>query len=146
MKTIEAYGIRWFLVNKRGEPKGFPFKVTHRGEVVNIIGGQPPHKASSTGFVQEEDNMSRTYAHCYDLKWIMTEHYFIPELYSFIDGWMNANPPHDDGISSPPNEYDNLDEQLPACLAAYCKKYHVPTTIGDFDYIREKFCTLKELY
>jgi hypothetical protein len=61
----------WTLVY---EPNGLPvlsgeILESHQGDMYRIVGGRPPHKPSSSGFVYTVDNRE-FYPTVFDLKWV----------------------------------------------------------------------------
>ena len=137
----------WVLINEYKEVLEFPFTVKRDEEHTTIVGGRPPHKASSTGFVRVDDDDfgMEYYAHCYNLKWIEVVEQ-PPRWKDFVDGWMAARPPKDDGKSCPPNTYDNLDKELPRCLGVYCKRFGIPILVEDYKWYLEQYCFYRELF
>lgn len=64
----------WALVHERtGKPVlERDVVLDFRGEADTIIGGRPPHKPSSSGFIHTADNRE-VYPSVFDLKWIRAE-------------------------------------------------------------------------
>ena len=65
--AIEKDG--WKLLTKQGDPVHVgDARSTHHGNPLTILGGRPPHKPSSTGFVHGDG--WEYYASVFDLVWV----------------------------------------------------------------------------
>ena len=64
----------WILVDDNAKPVSVGQKVTDfRGETDIIVSGTPPHKPSSTGYVEVEGG--RYYAGVFGLHWLYKKNY-----------------------------------------------------------------------
>lgn len=76
MYKTDADGQEWVLRTKNGTAHVGSHYADFRGEMAKLVGGQPPHKPSSSGFVHVErvdgpvKSVIECYAGVFDMEWM----------------------------------------------------------------------------